>query len=359
MMLVMSFVIIASCVLSVYVTNYVNFEEGTFGFIRNVMYRVLLVVVMLIIGGVAIWRLKNPVRSFRTTLLCCAAIVSVPVVVYYSFRNVVKDVPNLDNPTTVYLSWLSFDDDISGDGPSDYYVSGKGMDGEEHSFSISYQSYKKGHEMWLDQRPLFARVDYYPATEVVDNIEFMYEPDEGAMELYEPSETLSDNWDSYCFEVNGEVYHIATPVSSFLENGWTFENEGDGEKIIVANDEPNGDYGEFDTNLISQNGQTIKVTLYNPQTYDIPAAEAIVGSVYIIYGDFDFLGNEFRLPGGLMMYWSTKDDIISCYGEPDKEYTSMMRYEGRNGYDWETLWIDGEGRLDAVMIHNFPYFKRS
>ena len=115
-------------------------------------------------------------------------------------------------------------------------LAGKGMDGEEHSFSISYQSYKKGHEMWLDQRPLFARVDYYPATEVVDNIEFMYEPDEGAMELYEPSETLSDNWDSYCFEVNGEVYHIATPVSSFLENGWTFENEGDGEKIIVANE---------------------------------------------------------------------------------------------------------------------------
>lgn len=354
MMVVIILIVVISCGISVYVTNFVNTREGTLGFIREVMYRCLLVGVFVALAGMAIWRLRNPVRSFRTTVLCALAIVSVPVVGYYAFRNVAKDAENLGNPTTVYLSWLKFDDDTIGDGPSNYYVDGKGMDGEEHHFSISSQSYKEGYEMWLKERPLFAKVEYYPATEVVEEITFMYELDEGAAKMYETADSLEEEWDSYCFEVNGEVYHIATPVSAFLENGWSFENM---DAMIDGNDDPYGDYGSMDVTLVSEAEQEIKVTLYNPQPYDIPARDAMVGSIYIIYGNYDYIGKQFRLPGGLMLYWSTMDDVIDSYGEPDEQTESSLSYDGRNGYQSLSLSFTDE-RLNTVRIHNFPYFKR-
>lgn len=355
--MVIILIVVISCAISVYITNFVNTVEGTVGFIREVMYRVLFVGFLMVAAGIAIWRLRDPVRTFRTTVLCVLAIVSVPIAAYLTFRDVAKDVQNLNQPTTVYLSWLKFDDDTIGDGPASYYVSGKGMDGEEHQFSISYASYKEGYAMWLDEKPLFARVGYYPSTEVVDEITFMYELDVEALELYETSASLEDEWDSYCFEVNGEVYHIATPVSSFLENGWTFEHEEDAEVMMDGNDEPYGDYSSLDVTLVNEKEQEMDVTLYNPNSYDILARDAIVGSVYIIYGDYDYIGKEFRLPGGLMLYWSTMDDVINCYGEPTEKTDSRLSYDGRNGY--ETLSLSfSDGRLNTVRIHNFPYFKR-
>lgn len=345
--------VVISCGISVYVTNFVNTREGILGFAREVMYRILIVGVFCVIACIGLWRLRNPVRTFRTTLLCALAIVSLPVSAYLAFRNVAKVAENLGNPTTVYLSLLQFDDDTIGDGPSNYYVSGKGLDGEEHSFSISYQSYKEGYDMWLEERPLFARVDYHPATEVVEEIAFTYELDD-VTDMYETAESLGKEWDSYCFEVNGEVYHIATPVSSFLENGWTFE---EADVMIDGNDEPYGDYGSLDVTLVNEKEQEIDVTLYNPNAYYIPARDAMVGSVYVIYGNFDYIGKEFRLPGGLMLYWSTMDDVINCYGEPTEKTDSRLSYDVRNGY--ETLSLSfSNGRLNTVWIHNFPYFKR-
>lgn len=349
--------VVISCGISVYVTNFVNTREGILGFAREVMYRILIVGVFCVIACIGLWRLRNPVRTFRTTLLCALAIVSLPVSAYLAFRNVAKDAENLGNPTTVYLSWLQFDDDTIGDGPSNYYVSGKGMDGEEHSFSISYQSYKEGYDMWLEERPLFARVDYYPATEVVEEIAFTYELDD-VTDMYETAESLGKEWDSYCFEVNGEVYHISTGVTSFLENGWSFENADDGEVMIDGNDEPYVQYSSLDVTLVSSDEQELDVTLYNPMPYAIPAREAVVGSVYIIYGNYDYIGKEFRLPGGLMLYWSTMDDVIACYGEPDERSGGSLSYDGRNGYDHVNLWFH-DGRLDSARIANFPYSKRS
>ena len=353
MMMVIILIVVISCAISVYITNVVNTVEGTVGFIREVMYRVLFVGFLMVAAGIAIWWLRDPVRTFQITVLCALAIVAVPVAIYLAFRDVAKDVQYLNQPTTVYLSWLKFDDDTIGDGPASYYVSGKGMDGEEHSFSISYQSYKEGYDMWFEERPLFARVDYYPATEVVEEIAFTYELDD-VTDMYETAESLGKEWDSYCFEVNGEVYHIATPVSSFLENGWTFE---EADVMIDGNDEPYGDYGSLDVTLVNEKEQEMDVTLYNPNAYDIPARDAMVGSVYIIYGDYDYIGKEFRLPGGLMLYWSTMDDVINCYGEPTEKTDSRLSYDGRNGY--ETLSLSfSDGRLNTVWIHNFPYFKR-
>ena len=127
--------------------------------------------------------------------------------------------------------------------------------------------------------------------------------------------------------------------------------------MIDGNDDPYGDYGSMDVTLVSEAEQEIKVTLYNPQPYDIPARDAMVGSVYIIYGNYDYIGKQFRLPGGLMLYWSTMDDVIDSYGEPDEQTESSLSYDGRNGYQSLSLSFTDE-RLNTVRIHNFPYFKR-
>ena len=52
----------------------------------------------------------------------------------------------------------------------------------------------------------------------------------------------------------------------------------------------------------------------------------------MIYGNFDFAGTILRLPGGLMMGWSTRE------------------------YIWK-LYFDEAGYLDKVMVHNQAYYR--
>lgn len=45
---------------------------------------------------------------------------------------------------------------------------------------------------------------------------------------------------------------------------------------------------------------------FNTTENTISIAESTVGGIYVIYGNYDFSGTELRIPGGLMLQWSTR-----------------------------------------------------
>ena len=53
--------------------------------------------------------------------------------------------------------------------------------------------------------------------------------------------------------------------------------------------------------LTNAQEQSIDVTVYNTMEQTIDITQGTVGTVYVIYGNYDFAGTNLRLPGGLML----------------------------------------------------------
>ena len=99
---------------------------------------------------------------------------------------------------------------------------------------------------------------------------------------------------------------------------------------------------------------------FNTTENTISVAESTVGGIYVIYGNYDFSGTELRIPGGLMLQWSTRGDVLKLYGQPSETYENYrLTYETDGpitGY-WN-LYFDEAGHLDEVMMHH-QNFNRS
>ena len=89
-----------------------------------------------------------------------------------------------------------------------------------------------------------------------------------------------------------------------------------------------------------------------------------MGSIHVIYGNYDFSGTELRIPCGLMLGWSTREDVLKLYGQPNDSFEATyggysLKYEIDNPYDpasWR-LGFDDSGILDDVMVHHQAYFR--
>ena len=60
--------------------------------------------------------------------------------------------------------------------------------------------------------------------------------------------------------------------------------------------------------------------------------------VHVIHGNYDFSGTELRLPGGLMLGWSTKENVLELYGQPNDSFettygASTFTYQNDNPID--------------------------
>ena len=82
-------------------------------------------------------------------------------------------------------------------------------------------------------------------------------------------------------------------------------------------------------------------------------------TVYVIYGNYDFAETNLRLPGGLMLGWSTREYILKQYGDPYdsfEEYSLTYQKDDPSLAYWK-LNFDEAGYLDKVMVHTQAYYR--
>lgn len=186
------------------------------------------------------------------------------------------------------------------------------------------------------------------------SVDFLDSIDDEAYRLY-PS-LLSDDWHSFSIQICNQVYSVPTPLSTFLEAGWTIEEEYDGRQLQGA-DEPYESYDDISVWLTNENGQKIFVSVCNTSKNAIDITQGTVGYLHVIYGNLDFSGADLQIPGGLMLGWSTKEDIAALYGRPyeavnDRLYTYQEEGSATSYY---RLGFSEEGFLEDIAIRNLPY----
>lgn len=330
-----------------------NFVIGTTGFVQEAIWRVILSVVAAVIFIVCLAKSKKA-SSLLAVFGYVAGAIGCAVFSFFLLRVLVQDIPYLSRPETTYLNHLEFDSSTIGDGPASYYVQGMGIDGERHSFDIGRKTYTEGREMWYENFDLRAKIKYLPHTGVVMSVDFLDSIDDEAYRLY-PS-LLSDDWHSFSIQICNQVYSVPTPLSTFLEAGWTMEKEYAGRQLQGA-DEPYESYDDISVWLTNENGQKISVSVCNTTKNAIDITQGTVGYLHVIYGNLDFSGADLQIPGGLMLGWSTKEDIAVLYGRPyeavnDRLYTYQEEGSATSYY---RLGFSEEGFLEDIAIRNLPY----
>lgn len=292
-------------------------------------------------------------------LLCVAA-------AFFLVRPLVLDIPYLKRPEAAYLERLEFEYSrgIGDYGSDDYYLRGVDMTGERHSFEISEKRYEEGRALWGgNDYNLFAKVTYLPHTSTLMSLEFMTELDASGAELYPPSPELPNDWESFSIQINDTVYTLPVPLAAFLDDGWVISEEDAGLSLAGAE----GPYASYEwewVSLTNDHEQDISVCVFNTTESTIPVAESTVGGIHVIYGNYDFSGTELRLPGGLMLGWATREDVLKLYGQPNDSFEATyggyrLTYEIDDPLDpasWK-IGFDDSGILDDVMVHHQAYFR--
>ena len=333
---------------------------GSTGFIQTAIVNGCLGLVATIIAVVFVIKLIQPDTSFKQKVGRGAAIILCAVAAFFLVRPLVLDIPYLKRPEAAYLERLEFDYErgIGDYGSDSYYLRGVDMTGERHSFSISEKRFEDGRGLWSENDfDLFAKVTYLPHTSTLMTLEFMAELDAAGAELYPPSPELPNGWESFSIQINDTVYTLPVPLAVFLDDGWVISEE-DVDIYLAGADSPSASYEWEWVSLTNDREQDVSVCVFNTTESAIPVAESTVGGIHVIYGNYDFSGTELRLPGGLMLGWSTREDVLELYGQPDDSFESYsLTYETDDPVDraYWNLFFDDSGILDDVMVHHQAY----
>ena len=333
---------------------------GITGFIQTAIVNGCLGLVATIIAVVFVIKLIQPYTSFKQKVGRGAAIILCAVAAFFLVRPLVLDIPYLKRPEAAYLERLEFNYErgIGDYGSDSYYLRGVDMTGERHSFSISEKRFEDGRGLWSENDfDLFAKVTYLPHTSTLMTLEFMAELDAAGAELYPPSPELPNGWESFSIQINDTVYTLPVPLAVFLDDGWVISEE-DVDIYLAGADSPSASYEWEWVSLTNDREQDVSVCVFNTTESAIPVAESTVGGIHVIYGNYDFSGTELRLPGGLMLGWSTREDVLELYSQPDDSFESYsLTYETDDPVDraYWNLFFDDSGILDDVMVHHQAY----
>lgn len=342
-----------------------TFTIGITGFIQTVIVNGCLGLLAIIIALVFVVKLIQPDTSFKQKFGRTVVIILCTIAAFFLIRPLILDISYLKCPETTYLDRLEFDDEMGvGDNPTRYYLRGVDITGERQSFNISERLLKEGRELWSENEfNLFAKVSYLPHTSTLMTLEFITKLDVSTADLYPPSAALPDNWNSFSIQINSNVYTLPVPLTTFINDGWKI-SEDDAGLYLAGADEPNASYEWEWISLTNDREQIISVCAFNTTENTISISDSIVGGIHIIYGNYDFSGTELRLPGGMMLGWSTKETVLDLYGQPDDSFEStygdyILTYETDDPIDkayWR-LGFDDHGILDDVMLHHQAYFR--
>ena len=333
---------------------------GVTGFIQTAIVNGCLGLLATIIAVVFVIKLIQPDTSFKQKVGRTAVILLCVAAAFFLVRPLVLDIPYLKHPEVAYLERLELDYErgIGDYGSDSYYLRGIDMTGERHSFTVSKKRYEEGRGLWSENDfDLFAKVTYLPHTSTLMTLEFMTELDAAGLELYPPSPELPNVWESFSIQINDTVYTLPVPLAAFLDDGWEISEEDAGLSLAGAE----GPYASYEwewISLINDREQTVSVCAFNTTESTIPVAESTVGGIHVIYGNYDFSGTELRLPGGFMLGWSTREDVLELYGQPSDSFEAhALTYETNDSSDpasWR-LGFDDSGILDNVMVHHQAY----
>ena len=333
------------------------FAIGITGFMQAVIVYGGLGLVAVIIALVLFILLIQPDTTFLQKVGRTAGILLCLAAAFFLVRPLVLDIPYLKRPEAANLERLEFEYSrgIGDYGSDDYYLRGVDMTGERHSFEISEKRYEEGRALWGENDfALFAKVTYLPHTSTLITLEFMTELDAPEAELYPTSPELPNDWESFSIQINDAVYTLPLPLADFLDDGWVISAEDAGLSLPGAE----GPYASYEwewVSLTNDHEQDISVCVFNTTESAIPAAEGTVGGIHAIYGNYDFSGTDLRLPGGLMLGWSTREDVLKLYGQPDDSYEAYsLTYETPDpvgGACWE-LYFDDAGFLHDVTVRH-------
>lgn len=333
---------------------------GVTGFIQTAIVNGCLGLLATIIAVVFVIKLIQPDTSFKQKVGRTAVILLCVAAAFFLVRPLVLDIPYLKHPEVAYLERLELDYErgIGDYGSDSYYLRGIDMTGERHSFTVSKKRYEEGRGLWSENDfDLFAKVTYLPHTSTLMTLEFMTELDAAGLELYPPSPELPNDWESFSIQINDTVYTLPVPLAAFLDDGWEISEEDAGLSLAGAE----GPYASYEwewISLINDREQTVSVCAFNTTESTIPVAESTVGGIHVIYGNYDFSGTELRLPGGFMLGWSTREDVLELYGQPSDSFEAhALTYETNDSSDpasWR-LGFDDSGILDNVMVHHQAY----
>ena len=132
-------------------------------------------------------------------------------------------------------------------------------------------------------------------------------------ELYPPRPELPDDWQSFSVQINGMVYTLPMPLSTFLESGWQMEEDAAG-LVLESAEGPDTYYGKESLTLTSESGQQLLVEVYNTTAAPLTVEEGTVGALRASCSNYEFSGADLILPGGLRLGWSTREDVRARYG---------------------------------------------
>ena len=333
---------------------------GVTGFIQTAIVNGCLGLLATIIAVVFVIKLIQPDTSFKQKVGRTAVILLCVAAAFFLVRPLVLDIPYLKHPEVAYLERLELDYErgIGDYGSDSYYLRGIDMTGERHSFTVSKKRYEEGRGLWSENDfDLFAKVTYLPHTSTLMTLEFMTELDAAGLELSPPSPELPNDWECFSIQINDTVYTLPVPLAAFLDDGWEISEEDAGLSLAGA-EGPNASYEWEWISLINDREQTVSVCAFNTTESTIPVAESTVGGIHVIYGNYDFSGTELRLPGGFMLGWSTREDVLELYGQPSDSFEAhALTYETNDSSDpasWR-LGFDDSGILDNVMVHHQAY----
>ncbi|MBQ8412439.1 MAG: hypothetical protein IJX12_02390, partial [Lachnospiraceae bacterium] len=136
---------------------------------------------------------------------------------------------------------------------------------------------------------------------------------------YETPGPTEDRFDDI-FKIDGVNYKLFTPLSEFVENGWTIDTMG--EEIIP---------GRAMTLDITKGDARIEVNCSNPTVYTIKPEQAVV--TQFNFTEESCQGIEVIFPGGLTFGHST-EVIDALYGSIDEEYPgTYYNYTSGIGYE--------------------------
>ena len=341
---------------------------GVAGFIQTAVINGsfgLLAVIVAIASIIKSIKSARSDKSFKQIIGRMVLIVVCVAATFFLVRPLILDIPYLRCPETIYLNQLEFDNDMGiGDTPGAYCLRGADMAGERHSFDIGEKQFEEGRTRWSENDySLFAKVTYLPHTSTLMALEFSTEFGAAAVELYPPSHELPNDWESFSVQINDTVYTLPVPISVFFDDGWEISEEDAGLSLTGV-DGPNASYEWEWVSLINDREQTVSVCAFNTTESTIPVTGSTVGGIHIIYGDYDFAGTELRIPGGLMLGWSAKKDVLERYGQPNDSFEATygeysLTYEiddHLNPASWK-LGFDDSGILNDVMVHHQAYFR--
>ena len=331
-----------------------NIHKGISGFVRECFMRILLAIVAAVVLICCVKAILSPERTVKSVLLCLLGCILSIIIPFFMLKSMFLDFPYLNHPPVTYLQNLYFDMDSVGDGPTSYLMEGDGIDGKEHSFELNAKVYRQAKELKSDNANLIARVCYLPHTNVVMEVEFLPSMKDCIPEDLPLSPQLPKSWKDFAIQINNNVYQLPLPMSALLADGWTYDDPADSQIILKGVDEWNTYDQENHIALTNDQDQKLSVSVINTAREDIPMEKAVVRGLYVHNSNLDYAGTDVILPGGLMIYWNTYEDVIARYGQPSDPQMAeegMLCYQ--TGEDSRLLLtFDDDHFLDSISIEN-------